>query len=636
MHVCVFCIVITVDFTNISITIGRACIYTYIKCPALLRLVLYRLGSLTLMHTHSRTCMHDIAGYPRFSETPPEDFSAQYIPKKGYSKASSDGEKSPRDILIRTVRACYKSDGFFRRAAGPNVGKLKFINLALVKKQNVNEDEKEIDKFLKHTLHGSIDDIVKKKERMSVTEIFSYGRKQPRKLVLVEGAPGVGKTMLALKLCSDWANGLALQEYDLVLLIQLRRFQGKTNITLEDIIRTHLDQPELASEVSKDLWQHNERVLLILEGWDELSPQLRGSMSFFFDIIEANKLPDASVLVTSRPTVTSELYDYMDERHIEVLGFSPDQIKEYIEAHASSHAESILTHLSNFPNLKALAHIPLTLAIICRLARDQVTLPPTLTELYNNHICNLLYQNLKRQISLLGLDGLSQLPPENRAVVESLCKLALQGMEDKKFVFKSEDLREVGLNPRESFDGYGLLSTPITSATAGHELLYQFGHLSIQEFLAAYQIKSLKGDERIRLLEDFREDKQFQNVWKFLSGITKLKEEEFQQSIISSTTANNRDQVFLTHCLFEAHDAEICCKGAEKLLHTLNINNMSLNTTDCLCAAYVISTAGGDWTVDLRGCNIGADGMAVLKSHFESHSQIPEAERTDFKIKELK
>ena len=575
-------------------------------------------------------------GYAKFSDTSPQEFAAQYIPQKRSIDEFSDHGESPRDTLIRTLRGCYGGHHFFQRAAGPSIGKIEFINLALVKKQSVNENDKERDKFLKCTLHGLIDDIVKKKEEIKVKKIFSYIGYDTRKLVLVEGAPGVGKTMLALKLCSDWAKGTALQEYELVLLVQLRRFQSMEKITLEDVIRVHFDEPELAKAISRELYKHNSKVLLILEGWDELPRRHRKEGSFFFDLVTGNKLPNASIMVTSRPTVTADLYDYMDERHIEVLGFSPPQIKDYVRKHAKDRAKSVLEHLNNFPNLRALAHIPLTLAIICRLAKDQIDLPPTLTELYNNHICNLVYQNLKRRISLLGIGGLSKLPEENRDVIESLSKLALQGMEDKNFVFISDDLKKVGLNPNESFDGYGLLSTPIAAVTAGHELYYQFGHLSIQEFLTAYQIKQRNGQERIRLLKEYREDKQFQNVWKFLSGITKLKEEEFQETIISNTTADNRDQMFLIHCLFEAHDREICLKGAAKLRHTLNINNMSLNTTDCLCAAYTITTAGGKWTVDLRACNIGEDGMGVFRSHFESHVQIHEVERTDFKIKELK
>ena len=57
---------------------------------------------------------------------------------------------------------------------------------------------------------------MKKKVDIKVDKIFSYEGDESRKLVLVEGAPGVGKTMLALKLCSDWGKGEALQEYNLV------------------------------------------------------------------------------------------------------------------------------------------------------------------------------------------------------------------------------------------------------------------------------------------------------------------------------------------------------------------------------------------------------------------------------------
>ena len=137
-------------------------------------------------------------GYAKFGNTSPQEFATQYIPRKHSIDDSSDCGESPRYTLIQTLRGCYGSHHFFQRAAGPSTGKIEFINLALVKKQNVNESDKERDKFLKSTLHGLIDDIVKKKEEIEVAKIFSYSFCDTRKLVLVEGAPGVGKTMLAL------------------------------------------------------------------------------------------------------------------------------------------------------------------------------------------------------------------------------------------------------------------------------------------------------------------------------------------------------------------------------------------------------------------------------------------------------
>ena len=550
---------------------------------------------------------------------------------------------NPRTTFATNLKAYYTGLNFFQTAAGPGIGKVQFIRLALIKKKRgVNEDKKERDKFLKSTLHGLVDDIVKEKEEIKMCKIFNY-TDDPRKLVLVEGAPGVGKTMLAMKLCEDWARGKVLQEYDLVVLVQLRRFQGVSKLEVKDIVNVFLEG-ELATRASQDLVNTGgEKVMFFLEGWDELSPKLRHEFTFFFDIITGSRLPKASIMVTSRPTVTAPLYDYMDERRIEVLGFNQPQIEEFVRKNAADNTETILDHLRQFPNLRALAHIPLTLVIICYVMNKTNTLPPTLTALYESYICISLFQNLRKQPSedfknILGLHDLSELPSTVQSILGSLCRLALTGFKEKAFVFQASSLQQVGLSldPSLSFDGYGLLSTPVKSATAGHELLYQFRHLSIQEFLAALQIKELENSAKLALLREYRNDKQFQNVWKFLAGLTKLRDEEFKTMIISATTTANRDQLFLLHCLYEAHSPEICRDAAAQLNRVLNLNNMTLNPTDCLCTAYAMASAGGEWTVDLRGCNVGAEGMEVLKLHLVGSSQASSLADQDLKIASLK
>lgn len=549
--------------------------------------------------------------------------------------ALNDSLTEDLKILADTLRGTYTSDNFFQLAAGPSIENIKFINLALVKKEEVSENDKEQDIFLKNTLHGSIDDIVKKKEKISLEEIFQYGDKcdklKRRKIVLVEGAPGVGKTMLAMKLCQEWANGRLLQEYNLVMLIQLRRFQGSTEITVEDLIRVSLGKSKAAENASHDILKKNDKVLLILEGWDELPPKLRNEGSFFFDIVNAIKLPHASVLVTSRPSVTSSLYRYMNERHIEVLGFKLREIEKYVKQHTNkAKARVVLDHLKQFPNLQALAHIPLTLAVICNIMKSQQKFPPTLTELYERHICNTVYQKLKCHVS--SIQSLDKLEGNAKEVIRSLSKLALNGITERAMIFTSRELLDIGLEVNAGFDGFGLLSTFQIPTTAGRDCCYQFRHLSIQEFLAAYHIKELNCGEKVQLLREFRKDKPFQHVWKFLAGITKLKDEKLCDLIVSKTSQANFDQLFLLHCLYEAHDTNICQVAAAKIKHVINLSNISLNTTDCLCVAYVITEAGGEWEVDLRGANIGEDGLAVFKSHILHHLDSPDFDQTDLKI----
>ena len=522
---------------------------------------------------------------------------------------------NPTEVIVDCLRSAYTAKNFFQRSAGPRFGNIEFIRLALVKKEKISEKDRWQDEFLKDTLHSHMEDIPMKKSKLDMSDIFKYGKKA-RKLVLVEGAPGVGKTMLAMKLCQSWAEGVLLSEYDVVLLVELRRFQNDTKIGLEDLVGMHLEG-EIATKVTQHFMETGgKKLLIILEGWDELSPKLRENSSFFNNLIKGNNLPNASIMITSRPSVTMSLYDYLNERRVEVLGFSEKQQDEYVQknVHDGEIAQVVLDHLKQFPNLRALAHIPLNLAIICSVATKSSCLPVTMTGLYDSYIRNVLFQNLRKKPdecfqSLIGLSSLDEIPSDVYEVIKSLCKLALQSFQQKSFIFRNIDLTTAGV----VLDGYGLLSTSSTSATPDHEQLYQFRHLSIHEFLAALEVTRTPVECRLQLLEEFRSDRQFQNVWKFLAGITKLQDNTFQEMIINMTQPSNRDQLFLLHCLYEAQNPDICKKAASKLCHHLKLGNTTLNATDCLCAAYIVGCAEGEWEVDLRGCNIGGDGLEVIK-----------------------
>ena len=344
-------------------------------------------------------------------------------------------------------------------------------------------------------------------------------------------------------------------------------------------------------------------------------------MSIFYNLITPFRLPKVSVLVTSRPTATEKLAGYMGERHVEVLGFQPEQIAQYVERNFSQKSGIILNHFESFPNLKALAHIPLTLSIICKVVKNEETLPSTLTELYDRYICQVLFQATQRgHTSLIGFEGMEDLPPDLKADLKELRKVALQGLENRRCVFTQRDLAHSVSN---EYDGHGLLTIHrVPAKAAGERKLYQFNHLSIQEFLAALQIQSLPSQECIQLLKEYRDDRQFRNVWKFLAGITKLKDQAFSSTVLSATKPTNQSQLFLLHCLYEAHDEAICQLAASNLKWKLNLNNMSLNANDCLCAAYVIVSAGGQWDVDLRNCNIGENGGKIFK-----HNMIDKEEK---------
>ena len=549
----------------------------------------------------------------------------------------------PRDTLIKQLKEVYSGNEWYKNASGSNPTNLEFIRLALIKKVKLSKNawERNTCRFLKDSLLGNVDDIEHRKESLKdVKEIFNYGRGSQRKKVLVEGKPGIGKTMLALHISAEWAKGEMLREYDCILFVPLRRFQRKVQTSKHipeyqlqreldtiDLVKVYLGG-ERGFQASEELNRSGgERTLLILEGWDELPPELREEGSFFFRIISGQLFPKASVLVTSRPTVSSDLYKLMSERRIEVIGFSKKQIRQYIERNMPSKKETVLKHLQKFPNVERLAHIPMTLCTICNLvtAGYMESLPSTLTELYDTYVRDILYNGFKKHPKpefkhIRGISNLCNLPGESQQVLVSLCKLALQGLQKRKFVFEVDDLIGVGLQPEETFDAYGLLSTFPCYVGAGYNLFYQFRHLTIQEFLAAKGIEKLDHSQQMSLLDEYRLEKEFQVVWKFLSGITKLEDDKLRDAIVFKTRrGSNQDELFLLHCVYEAHDPQLCSTAARYLEHKLSLDNCTLNPTDCLCAAYVVAQSGGDWELNFRGCHMGGEGLETLRWHLLEH-----------------
>ena len=96
----------------------------------------------------------------------------------------------------------------------------QYINLAVVKKERVSRAV--ANKFTKATLHGNIDEILKVKEPIRMEDVLKPEGEAEVKRVLVEGAPGVGKSMFAWELCRRWDEIEAMRTYSVVVLLRLR------------------------------------------------------------------------------------------------------------------------------------------------------------------------------------------------------------------------------------------------------------------------------------------------------------------------------------------------------------------------------------------------------------------------------
>ena len=207
----------------------------------------------------------------------------------------------------------------------PSIGD-RYIRLALIEHTNRLPTEESIREMQEDLLRGKVDKVEGQKKPIDIPGIFARPEQGKQLRVLVDGAPGVGKTTLCRNISKDWGCEGFLSEYKLVVLLHLRDPRIAKAERIEDFF--YHDDPDLQAEVVKQVRKTSGAgVLLIFDGFDELSEEERMDRSLFLDIIKGEVLSQCSVLVTSRPYASENLQCLGSIiRRVEVLGFTKEQV----------------------------------------------------------------------------------------------------------------------------------------------------------------------------------------------------------------------------------------------------------------------------------------------------------------------
>ena len=266
----------------------------------------------------------------------------------------------------------------------------------------------EAEEMQRHYVGGKVDSIAERKKELRYEDIFDFeatvdkSKKMPYDSkhfrMLIDGAPGVGKTTLCRKFCNDWGAGQILKQFSIVWLLNLREERIAKAKSLDDLFQ-HYNKKLL-----KKLLEHIEETggegnLLVCDGFDELSKKERTQHSLFLEIILGKVLPNCSVIVSSRPYASQMLQQLKSiTHHVEIVGFTEKQIKECIRQNITDKpkAEELIQKLKQRLDILSLCYTPLNAAITLYVYKQEKhTLPTTLTQLYTLYTLHSLKRSVK-------------------------------------------------------------------------------------------------------------------------------------------------------------------------------------------------------------------------------------------------
>ena len=119
------------------------------------------------------------------------------------------------------------------------------------------------------------------------------------KILLIEGHPGIGKTVLCKEIAFRWAKGEVLTSCKLLLLLFLRDPNVQKISSVQELAEHFTESNDEANSLYSYL-DNKGSVTIIIDGFDEINGKLRKS-SFITKLIKRQCLPKATIVATSRP-----------------------------------------------------------------------------------------------------------------------------------------------------------------------------------------------------------------------------------------------------------------------------------------------------------------------------------------------
>ena len=465
-------------------------------------------------------------------------------------------------------------------------------------------------------------------------------------IILIEGAPGIGKTVLAKEIAFQWANNKLLSDKKILLLLFLRECNFKSMVSVENLVEHVVGSSEINASLTKYLLRTEGKDLaIVFDGYDEISEEDRKN-SIIARIIYRRIFGKCCLVITSRPTASSNLHGIVDCR-VEIVGFTEEDRLDYIQTALQGNDDKVkdlVLFLQSNPTINALCYIPLNMTILLCLVEDGIDkLPKTQTGMYKKFIEMTILRFIQKVDTEVFkvITSIADLPRPHDEVFKELTRLAYNALKIDKIVFRLNEIKAVCPNLAmisSNWNGLGLLKAVQHFNAEIGNVTFHFLHFSIQEYMAALYISTLSDKKQIKLLKETFWQHRYYNTWIMYVGITcgnsfalkhflsgnwfQISTRIFKYSNISRKYLGNKIKcLHLFQCLVESNNEDMIASVSKFFQdNQIDLDRQTLLPSDVnTLGFFFMRSINKRWEMlNLSGCNIGSIGINILCDRFLS------------------